>query len=155
MLVYLTRFLNLSFLFISGVFLAFLLLSSSQAASKFELSASHTNATVKPSNVGVVGLRYLHKAGSYSMVQEVYPNTPASKAGIQYGDQILEIDGISVRPYDANGVFALMAGKPGDTVRLKILRCHVSCKEMQVDLKRMDMNYLASDQVFRIYKYGL
>jgi C-terminal processing protease CtpA/Prc len=142
---------NYRFFFL--IFLSFFILKAS-SASDFSLSASHSSLAYKPSDVGVVGIRYLHKPGTYSQVEEVYPNTPAANSGILYGDRILEIDGISVKPYDANGVFGLMAGKPGEKVRLKLLRCNPNCYEFSVDLIRLDMNSLTSDTVFRIYKYG-
>jgi len=127
---------------------------------KFKLGVQEAYSDFVPSNVGIIGLKYLHKTGETSTVIDVYPNTPAQQAGIQVGDRILEVDGSSIIPYTADQVFAVIAGRPETNVELKMMRCNSSyasqsgCRAYIVNLKRMDMNQLASDRVFRVYKYG-
>jgi C-terminal processing protease CtpA/Prc len=128
--------------------------------SKFKLGVSEDMSDFVPSNVGIIGVKYLHKTGETSTVIDVYPHTPAEQAGIQVGDRILEVDGSNIIPLTADQVFAVIAGRPNTDVELKLMRCnqnygtHLGCRAYIVNLKRMDMNQLASDRVFRVYKYG-
>ncbi len=127
------------------------------APTSFKLSVANSNATFVPSDVGIIGVKYLHRKGDMSTVIEVYPHTPASAAGVQVGDRVLEVDGTNIMAFDADQVFAMIAGRPGEPVRLKMMRCAGStgaCRAYEVNLTRMDMNELASEQVFKIYKYG-
>jgi len=142
-------------------FVLFITLIQVQAENpKFKLGVQEAYSDFVPSNVGIIGLKYLHRTGETSTVIDVYPNTPAEQAGIQVGDRILEVDGSSIIPYTADQVFAVIAGRPETTVELKMMRCNSSfasqsaCRAYVVNLKRMDMNQLASDRVFRVYKYG-
>jgi C-terminal processing protease CtpA/Prc len=122
----------------------------------FKLSVANSDATFVPSDVGIIGVKYLHHKGDMSTVIEVYPHTPAERAGVVVGDRVLEVDGLNIMSYDADQVFAMIAGRPGEPVRLKLMRCSATsaCRAYDVNLVRMDMNQLASDKVFQIYKYG-
>lgn len=134
--------------------------SARAEAPKFKLSAEDTQSAFTPSNVGIIGIKYLHKPGEMSTVIEVYPHTPAEAAGVQVGDRILEVDRTNIIPFTADQVFAVIAGRPGVPVELKMMRCtrdygtHLGCHTYMVNLQRMDMNELASDKVFHVYKYG-
>jgi len=134
--------------------LSFFTLAAAQAES-YKLYADSETATYEKSNRGILGVKYLHQKNKNSVVISVYPNTPAERAGIQVGDQIIAVDGINVMPYDADHVFSLIDGLPGSPVTLSMLRCSPQCKPYQARLVRMDMNELNSDNVFKIYKYGL
>jgi C-terminal processing protease CtpA/Prc len=142
------------FKLISVFILSFLTLTTAQAES-YRLYADSETATYEKSNRGILGVKYLHQKNKNSVVISVYPNTPAERAGIQVGDQIIAVDGINVMPYDADHVFTLIDGLPGSPVTLSMLRCTTQCKPYQARLVRMDMNELNSDNVFKIYKYGL
>ncbi len=126
--------------------------------SSFKLSAQNTETGFVPSNVGIIGVKYLHKKGDMSTVIDVYPHTPAEAAGVRVGDRVVEVDGTNIMAFDADQVFAMIAGYPGQPVRLKLMRCAGgtmgACRAYEVNLVRMDMNELASDNVFKIYKYG-
>jgi serine protease Do len=56
-------------------------------------------------------------------VEEIVPNTPAHKAGLQAGDQILTLNGAEVESSDDFRAH-LSRTRPGDEVKLKILRDH-------------------------------
>jgi C-terminal processing protease CtpA/Prc len=142
------------FKLISVFILSFLTLTAAQAES-YRLYADSETATYEKSNRGILGVKYLHQKNKNSVVISVYPNTPAERAGIQVGDQIIAVDGINVMPYDADHVFTLIDGLPGSPVTLSMLRCTTQCRPYQARLVRMDMNELNSDNVFKIYKYGL
>ncbi|MDH4223330.1 MAG: Do family serine endopeptidase [candidate division Zixibacteria bacterium] len=56
-----------------------------------------------------------------ALVQQVQPNTPASKAGIKTGDLILDINGTKIA--DANQLTFMVARiEPGKTVKVGVLR---------------------------------
>lgn len=140
-------------LFISIVFIFAILIAPAQAQ-KFKLGAAASESQYAPSHVGIIGLRYLHRAGSTSEVVEIYPNTPADKSNIRLGDKILAVNGINVSNYDANGVHSLMTGAPGTPVELTMMNCSYRCQTYTTRLMRMDMNEIASDNIFNIYKMG-
>jgi len=121
----------------------------------FKLGASTEDADYAPSNVGVIGLRYMHQRGSMSTVIEVYPNTPAASAGLVPGDRIVAVEGEDISKYDANQVYALISGVPGTPITLTMMRCNRGCRSFDTTLNRIDMNAIASDNIFKIYKYGL
>lgn len=56
------------------------------------------------------------------MIAEPYENWPAAKAGLQAGDEILEIDGRVVKGMATDEVSKLLKGQAGSTVRIKIGR---------------------------------
>jgi C-terminal processing protease CtpA/Prc len=123
----------------------------------YKLNVEESTANFEPSNVGIIGMKYLHKPGSMSTVIEIYPSTPAQKAGIQIGDRLLEVNGVSIIPYNSDQVFAMIAGLPGTPINLKFMRCNYygnDCRTFATQLIRMDMNELNSDRIYRIYKYG-
>lgn len=126
-------------------------------ASSFKLNVKESTAEFKPSNIGIIGMKYLHKPGSMSTVIEIYPRTPAESAGIQIGDRLLAVNGANIIPYSSDQVFGMIAGLPGTPINLKFMRCNSygsNCYTFDKELTRMDMNKLNSDKVYRIYKYG-
>ena len=123
----------------------------------YKLNVEESTSDFVPSNVGIIGMKYLHKPGSMSTVIEIYPNTPAQKAGIQVGDRLLAVNGTNIIPFNSDQVFAMIAGLPGVPLKLKFMRCNAygaGCFTFDRELVRMDMNQLNSDRVFQIYKYG-
>ena len=134
--------------------------NSSSSSATFKLQAQDAETSFAPSNIGIVGIKYLHQPGVMSTVIEVYPGTPAQKSGIRVGDRLLEVDGMNIIPLSSDEVFGVIAGRPGTIVNLKLMRCpnnygsHLGCNAYSVDIKRMDMAQVASDQVYKVYKYG-
>lgn len=55
-------------------------------------------------------------------IVNVYPNTPAERAGLLEGDIFLEVDGVDVSGYNADRLAARVRGQEGSTVTLKMLR---------------------------------
>lgn len=58
----------------------------------------------------------------YCIITQVFPNTPASRAGLKAQDYIIEINGESVIDMEANDCAKLMKGIVGTTVDLTIKR---------------------------------
>lgn len=133
------------------------MMNSSRA---FKLGASSAESKIAPSNIGIIGIKYLHRQGEMSTVIAVYPNTPAEQAGIRVGDRIMKVDNTNITVFDADEVFSMISGRPGSPINLEVLRCqnnygsHLGCSTFNVSMLRMDMNYIASDNVFRVYRYS-
>lgn len=134
--------------------------NSSATQASFKLGVLDTNSSYAPSNIGIIGIKYLHRPGDMSTVIEVYPGTPAEKAGVRIGDRLLEVDNVSIIPFSSDQVFGLIAGRPGEHIKLKLMRCNrnygtsLGCSSYDVDLVRMDMAQINSDRIFKIYRYG-
>jgi carboxyl-terminal processing protease len=70
---------------------------------------------------GGVGMQIVEQEGAI-VIQRVYPNTPAERAGIHEGDRIVEIDGESTRGWKTSQVSDRMQGEPGSKVKAKFTR---------------------------------
>src|SRR5712691_6660227 len=68
--------------------------------------------------IGVQILR--HDDGVY--IQSVVEGTPASRAGLRYGDRIVEVDGKDAREWSSEEVSKNVRGARGEAVRLKVER---------------------------------
>src|SRR2546428_4448306 len=68
--------------------------------------------------IGVQILR--HDDGVY--IQSVVPNTPASRAGLRYGDRIVEVDGKDARDWSSDEVSRNVRGERGHEVQIKVER---------------------------------
>jgi carboxyl-terminal processing protease len=68
--------------------------------------------------IGVTILR--HRDGVY--VQSPVPNTPAARAGLRYGDRIVEVDGKDAREWTSEQVSKAVRGERGEPVNLKVER---------------------------------
>ena len=61
-----------------------------------------------------------HRDGVY--VQSIVPDTPADKAGLRYGDKILEVDGKDALEWSSAEVSKNVRGERGSTVKVKVAR---------------------------------
>jgi carboxyl-terminal processing protease len=58
----------------------------------------------------------------YVVVSRVYPNTPASEAGIRSGDRIVGIDSVSTRGWKNEQITSRLRGQPGTKVTAEFAR---------------------------------
>lgn len=65
---------------------------------------------------GIGAIIYKPSKESNVIINEPYKNSPAYKAGLKCGDEIVAIDGVGVNGFDANGATSRMKGKPGTSV---------------------------------------
>ena len=98
---------------------------------------------VKPlTGIGVIGLRFIHQSGYPSYIEQIYPNSPASKAGLQPKDLIFAIDGVRTDYLNSDSVFELLSGTPGTKVKIFITRGQTM---FNVELVREDLANFSSD----------
>lgn len=91
---------------------------------------------IPKTGIGVIGLRFIHQSGYPSLIEQVYSNSPASRAGIRSRDLIFAIDGIRTDKLNSDGVYQLLAGSPGSTVRVFITRGQ---SMFNVEMQREDL----------------
>ena len=65
---------------------------------------------------GIGAIIYKPTKESNVVINEPYMNSPAYKAGLRCGDEIVAIDGTGVHGLDASGATSRMKGKPGTSV---------------------------------------
>lgn len=70
---------------------------------------------------GGVGLEVVERNGYVTVVSPM-PGTPGAKAGIRAGDQFYEIEGQKADTIGSDAAVALLRGKPGSEVKVKMLR---------------------------------
>lgn len=77
----------------------------------------------------------MRQSGGY--ISSVMQETPASEAGLEPGDLIVEVDGTSIEGMTANEVKELVVGKEGTNVEIAVLRDNVK-KIFTITRKRID-----------------
>lgn len=98
---------------------------------------------VRPlTGIGVIGLRFIHQSGYPSYIEEIYPNSPASKAGLRPTDLIFAIDGIRTDKISSDSVYQLLAGAPGSRVKIFITRGQ---SMFNVEMQREDLANFPSE----------
>ena len=69
------------------------------------------------------------------IISDPYEGFPAAKAGLRAGDKVIEVAGKSTKKYRTDEVSALLKGKPGTEVIVKIMRPTVSGVEQEMTIK--------------------
>jgi len=75
---------------------------------------------------GGIGIVYRKATDDFCKLDQVYPNTPASKAGMKAGDQITHLNGESVIGMTSSETQKIMRGEPGTEITITVLRNDVS-----------------------------
>ena len=70
---------------------------------------------------GGVGLEVVDRNGMVTVVSPM-PGGPGDRAGIRAGDQFFQIEGVAADTMDTDQAVALLRGKPGTEVEVKMLR---------------------------------
>lgn len=98
---------------------------------------------VRPlTGIGVIGLRFVHQNGFPSYIEQIYPNSPASRAGLKPSDLIFAIDGIRTDRLSSDSVYQLLAGSPGSKVKIFITRGQ---SMFNVEMQREDLANFPSE----------
>jgi putative serine protease PepD len=90
-----------------------------------DLAARSATAIVQgtPIQTGYLGVRMADATGSQdgAIIQEVTPDSPASRAGLRAGDLVTTVDGQAIQSY-SELVARIRGTKPGDKVTLGVTR---------------------------------
>ncbi len=78
----------------------------------------------------IIGVR-----GDWVMVTEPYEGFPADKAGLRAGDKLIEVEGKSGKGLRPDEVSALLKGKPGTDVTVKVRRLKADGSEEDLTVK--------------------
>ena len=84
---------------------------------------------------GIGAIIYKPEKEGNVFINEPYAGSPAVRAGLQSGDQLLEIDGVSTHGLTASEASDRMKGKPGTVVHFKVLKVHTGVME-EIDVTR-------------------
>lgn len=93
------------------------------------------------------------KIGELVTVTQIYENSPALKAGLKAGDQIVEVDGQNARNRSTEDLNNIMQGFPGTQVRLKVLRpgekkpYDLTLTREEVDLPNVPYSGMVDDHI--------
>ncbi|MBS2008468.1 MAG: PDZ domain-containing protein [Cyanobacteria bacterium SZAS TMP-1] len=69
---------------------------------------------------GIVGLNYTTGKNGYPVVSDIYKDSPAARAGLKAGDEILAIDGQDARYIGYLHLQPMLTGQAGTKVQLKV-----------------------------------
>lgn len=86
---------------------------------------------------GGIGAR-IAKIGDYVVITDPYQGYPAQKAGLEAGDQILEIDGKVATKYNSDEVSQLLKGEPGTKIVVKVRKA-ISNEEKTISFNREEI----------------
>lgn len=87
-----------------------------------------------------IGVQYYEAESGSFIVQRVFEDSPAQKAGLEAGDILIAVSGISVEGEDINEVSRLVMGDEGTDVTVTIIRDN---KEMDVTMTRAQVMHSA------------
>ena len=73
------------------------------------------------------------------LVKSVVEHSPAHKANLQKGDEIIQVDGILVRDLDFDEVVSALRGSPNTKIKLVVLKANTS-KPIELSLMRKVVN---------------
>lgn len=87
---------------------------------------------------GIGAIIFKPEKDGYVIINEPYLNSPAAKGGLQCGDRIIEIDGVSTKGLDTKDCSDRMKGKPGTIVKFKVLKVYTGEeKELAITRERI------------------
>ncbi len=81
---------------------------------------------IKAGDLGTSGIRLDLTRADAAIITAVVPESPAAAAGVQRGDEILEVNGQALAPNLTKMVYQRLFGKAGDTFRVTVQRAGVN-----------------------------
>lgn len=89
-----------------------------------------------------IGIQY-KQSGDYYVVEAVYTDSPADKAGIKVGDIIKKVDGTSIKNVSSDKISEMIRGKKGEKVVITVERDNKE-KEYSMERDEIDTSTLGS-----------
>ncbi|HEX9038119.1 MAG TPA: S41 family peptidase [Ktedonobacterales bacterium] len=95
---------------------------------RFETPEEYAQENQQILNQGIVGIGVSLVGGGATpiTIREVFPDSAAAKGGLKPGDEIVSVDGKSIKGYTIEQARPLIIGKAGTQVQLGIIRPGVS-----------------------------
>ncbi len=109
--------------------------------SKEEIAKYSSN--LSGSYVGI-GVQYYASENDSFIIQRVFPNSPAAKAGIEAGDIIVGVDNKSVVGLELNSLAELVLGEEGTKVLVTVSR---EGKDIDIEVERAKVLYSTFGEV--------
>lgn len=109
---------------------------------------------------GIGAVIYKPQKSGHVFITEPYANSPASRAGLTCGDEILEIDGVTTEGLETKECSDRMKGKPGTDVVFKIKRIRggqiedVAVKRERIHLPDVEYAGMVNDTTGYILQTG-
>ena len=89
---------------------------------------------------GIGAIIYKPEKEGNVIINEPYEGSPAVKGGLQSGDELLEIDGVSTHGLEAGQCSERMKGKPGTVVHFKVKKVRSGeIKEIDITRERIHL----------------
>lgn len=89
---------------------------------------------------GIGAIIFKPEKEGYVFINEPYANSPSVRGGLQAGDRIVEIDGVSTKGLETKECSDMMKGKPGTTVKFKVIKVH-SGEEKEISIVRERIHF--------------
>lgn len=102
-----------------------------------------------PSDKGVIGINFDIRPYAAPTIAEIYPGTPADKAGLLVGDAIIAIDSYTTMGLSLSEVDAAITDIPGRNVQFLVQR---QGKVFSVNLKVQSLRELQSEETRMLYQ---
>ncbi|MBK7148137.1 MAG: PDZ domain-containing protein [Bacteroidetes bacterium] len=96
-----------------------------------EMDDYRTQTTGRYGGIGaLIGVK-----NDWVIITDPYEGFPAARAGLRAGDKIFEVNGKSAKNYKTEQVSAMLKGKAGTEVNVKILRLQADGSEKEMEVK--------------------
>lgn len=111
--------------------------------------SQQVQAPATPQEPGVVGIHFEIRPQTAPKIMEIYPGTPAAKAGLKPGDRVLAINNQPALGLSAAEVDAAISNIPGEPVDFLIQR---GGRAFKVRLTVAPVGSLSSNPVRSLYQ---
>lgn len=88
---------------------------------------------------GIGAVIYKPDVNGNVIINEPYENSPAARAGLRCGDEVLAIDGVSTHGLTSAESSERMRGKPGTTVVLTVKKLRGDTQDIPVERRRISL----------------